>query len=558
MKNSTTLAILLQAALIAPIYGQGYTNTAPDNHTVPSGCTVITIAKGDRIFFAGNDDYINPDSYYWVEPGDSSTFGVIWIGKPDNPQQGINEKGLGYDSNGLPQFKVNPHTERIPFEGEYYHNYIMQIMHECSTVAEVIEWVRTHQRFPYMHDQLHFADRTGDAVIISAGKDGEMVFTRKVKGDGFLVSTNFNVVNPANGFTYPCWRFDKAGEMLSLLVSQNEPLKYRDVVNVMDAVHVEKPSWTVETMVADLGNGVIYLYYFYQFDRPIVINVMEELLNPREAGPLSMLFPGDVRQEAAKRFDKANAATTMIKSVAVGWLILVVLSTALFFIVCTDRKSRRIWLPSIFVLGPIALIFLCLALKRERETNGSKALVESIMDTVPIVISYTIAFTVLVVSSFPGSVSPWIQISMILVLPIVLGAFVHMGFLYPNNSMSLGKFFQRRIAHVIVTTFLGLGGISSVAMPLINNNISVSLIIPLSPLAVIGWWAMVAAGAVIGGFFIFLLEYWAISKGYTAWNTLADKEEKVSTAGWSKLWWWLPISMIIMLIGLTLGVNFSG
>lgn len=172
---------------------------------IPPGCSVITISKGDRVFFGGNDDFVNPDSWYFVEQGNSSNYGVIWIGKPDNPQQGVNEKGLAYDANGLPGFDVNPHTERIPVKGEYYHNYVMQIMHECSTVREVIKWVNMHQRFPYMHDQMHFADKTGDAVIISAGEDGEMVFTRKKSGDGFLVSTNFNVANPSNGFGYPCW-----------------------------------------------------------------------------------------------------------------------------------------------------------------------------------------------------------------------------------------------------------------------------------------------------------------------------------------------------------------
>ena len=106
-------------------------------HFPGSGCTVITISKGDSVFFGGNDDYINPDSYYWVEPGDSSRYGVIWIGTPDNPQQGVNEKGLAYDANGLPRVDVNPHSERIPVEGEYYHHYCMQIMHECSTVEEV-------------------------------------------------------------------------------------------------------------------------------------------------------------------------------------------------------------------------------------------------------------------------------------------------------------------------------------------------------------------------------------------------------------------------------------
>ena len=32
----------------------------------PSGCSVFTVSKGDRVFFGGNDDYIHPDSYYWV------------------------------------------------------------------------------------------------------------------------------------------------------------------------------------------------------------------------------------------------------------------------------------------------------------------------------------------------------------------------------------------------------------------------------------------------------------------------------------------------------------
>ena len=64
----------------------------PGASNLHSGCTVVSISKGDSVFFGGNDDYILSDSYYWVEPGDSTKYGVIWIGKSDNPQQGINEK----------------------------------------------------------------------------------------------------------------------------------------------------------------------------------------------------------------------------------------------------------------------------------------------------------------------------------------------------------------------------------------------------------------------------------------------------------------------------------
>jgi hypothetical protein len=94
----------------------------------PSGCTVFTVSKGDQVFFGGNDDYITPDSYYWVDPGDAQ----------------------------------------------------------------------------------------------SAGADGELVFTHKPRGDGFLVSTNFNVANPANSFSYPCWRYDTARERLAGLLDQGD------------------------------------------------------------------------------------------------------------------------------------------------------------------------------------------------------------------------------------------------------------------------------------------------------------------------------------------------
>jgi hypothetical protein len=557
MKN-TTLVIVIHLLSIAAIFGQRNPNKASNNYTLPSGCTVITISKGDSVFFAGNDDSVNPDSYYWVEQGDSSRYGVIWVGVPDNPQQGVNEKGLAYDSNGLPRLDLNPHAERVPFKGKYYHEYIMQIMHECSTVAEVIGWVNTHQRFPYMHDQLHFADKTGDAMIISAGKDGEMVFTRKVQGDGFLVSTNFNVANIANNTGYPCWRFDKANEMLSHLIEKVEPLTFSRVVNVMDAVHVERPTWTIETMVADLVNGVVYIYFFYQFDQPVVLNVKDELLNPREAGPLSQLFPDDVRQEAAKRFNKANAATKIVKNIAYIWLVLVALSTILFFIVCADyKKGLKMWLPAILILGPVALVLRCLAHKNNLLTNWSKALVETVMDIVPIVISYTLAVSALIVLMLSGKASPTIQIVMMFGLPLILGLVFHVSLLYPFRSTGFGKFILFRFAQILVTSFLALGGISALSMPVINNNILLSFIIPLSPLAVISWWAIVAAGSVVGGFFIFLYEYWAIRKDFTAWNILLGSESKIATPGWGKIWWWILISIIILFLGIAAGVNLT-
>lgn len=558
MKKITTLAIILQLVAVVTSTEPINTNGSSGKPEVPSGCTVITISKGDRVFFGGNDDFINPDSYYWVDPGDSSKYGVIWIGTPDNPQQGVNEKGLAYDANGLPRYEVNSHTERTPVAGGNYHNYVMQIMHECSTVAEVIEWVNIHQRFPYMHDQLHFADRTGDAVIISAGADGEIAFTSKSHGDGFLVSTNFNVVNPSNGFGYPCWRFSKATEMLSSLVEGDEPLTFQDVVSVMDAVHQEKPSWTIETMVADLVNGVVYLFYFYQYDRPVVLNVKDELLNPREAGSLSNLFPEDVKQEAVRRYDKIQSGARILKIIALSWIALIVLCLILFFTVCQEYKQGlKIWLPAIIVLGPLALILRCIVTGNYKKSYWRKALIETLMNLIPVVVSYTLAVVILILILFSGNANPLLQISLMFGLPLIVSLFFHLIYLGRDSSKNFRQLLSVHLIQVLVTTFLGLGGIISLAMPLINRNIVISLIEPLSPIAVASWWAMVAAGSVIGGLFIFLYEYWAVRNSYMTWSVIADDEDEVTPPSWRKLWWWIIVSIVVLFLGLVVGIRLT-
>lgn len=530
-------------------------NALNKEQKIPSGCSIITISKGDRVFFGGNDDYINPDSWYWVEQGDSSRYGVIWIGTPDNPQQGVNEKGLAYDANGLPRFEVNPHSERVPVQGGYYHNYIMQIMHECSTVKEVNDWVNTHQRFPYMHDQLHFADKTGDAVIISAGADGEMVFTRKTPGDGFLVSTNFNVANPSNGFDYPCLRFNKANELMRKLIDNEKPLSYLDVTNVMDAVHQESSSWTIGTLVADLVNGVIYLYYFYQFDDPVIINVKEELANPREAGPLSILFPENVQQEAANRYKQLTKVIRVNNIVGKSWSVLIITSLFLLLFLPSRKKGMRFWIPVVAVLGPIGLIIKFLSSDTVKSAYWRKALAETAWNLLPLVIAYLVSQMILVFKTVSGGISEQQQVLIIFGLPLLIAWIVfHTPLLAFAGKKNLFRFFFQRLPQVLVTVFLGLAGIFPIAMPLSNKSLAMSQIIPLSPWIVMTWLTITVLGSLIGGLFIFFYEYWAVKRGYQAWIIFAGNEGEVTTPGWSKIWWWILISFLILLAGLIAGI----
>jgi hypothetical protein len=556
MKKLLLLNLFMIVAVLEICAYQIHSNESSDNTTFPSGCSVITISKGDSVFFGGNDDSINPDQYYWVEPGDSSKYGVIWIGTPDNPQQGINEKGLAYDANGLPRVDINPHKERIPVKGEYYHHFIMQIMHECSLVEEVIRWANLHQHFPYMHDQLHFADATGDAVIISAGADGEMVFTRKPPGDGFLVSTNFNVANHSNSYGYPCWRYDKAHELLGPLLKTNDPFTITDATTVMDAVHVEKgSSWTIETMVADLVHGVVYVYFFFQYDRPVVLNVKNELANPREPGPLSKLFPEDVQKEAARRYNAARANIRTNRIAGISWpaillvsFILLLLNRGLF------KKGFGFWITAVVFLGPVALLAGFIALKKCKTAFCRNAILETLGSLVPVVISITAVITILILSMLTGSVSWQIQVIVVFGLQLILGLIFHIAFLASASNKSFGQFLFQCLPLVLVTTFLGQGGIIPVAMPLVNKSLAMSLLIPLSPLPVLTWWAFVVLGALSGGLLIFLFQRWAVKKEFRSWSVLATGDGEIMIPKWGKLWWWILISLGILIAGLLIGI----
>lgn len=555
MKNLPLICLLMLIAVLE-IFAQQIDSDEPsDTKSFHFGCSIITVSKGDSVFFGGNDDFINLDSYYWVEPGDSSKYGVIWIGTPDNPQQGVNEKGLAYDANGLPRFELKPHPERIPVPGDY-HIFCMEIMHNCATVMEVIDWAKSHQHLPYMHDQMHFADATGDAVIISAGENGEMVFTRKPTGDGFLVSTNFNVANHSNSFGYPCWRYDKAHELLGPLLETDGPLSHRDVTAIMDAVHLEKgSSWTIETMVADLVHGNVYIYYFFQYDRPVVLNVKNELSNPRGPMPLSKLFPEDVQQEAARRYHtaRANLRTNLI--VGISWPVILLVSLVLLFL---NRdlftKGFRFWITAVVVLGPVALMAGFVALKRCKTTFCRNAIIETLGNLIPVVISYTVAIAILILSMLSGSVTWQIQVSLMFGLPIILGLAFHMAFLAPVSNKNAGRFLFQCLPLVLVTTFAGLGAVTPVTLPLVNKSLNMSLLSSLSPLPVMTWWAIVVLGALPGGLLIFLFQCWALKKDFRSWTVLTTIDGEIMIPEWGKLWWWILISMGILFTGLLIGV----
>jgi hypothetical protein len=314
-------------------------------------------------------------------------------------------------------------------------------------------------------------------------------------------------------------------------------------------------SWTIVSLVADLPNGIVRLYYFHQFDRPVVLNVAEEIAHARAAGPLSRLFPEDVQQEAARRYQRVQAQRDRCRVMARAWLGLVLACLLALLILSRNRRQGFLyWIPVVLVLGPVGLLTWLMAGRERWSGTGRAILVEAAGDVVPTVVAFVTMVVVIILT--PGvSGSILLQIGLVLGLPLLVGWLFFQG---PLLALGTGKrpsrLLLQRLPQAWVAANLGMAGINALAAPLVNRSMRVCPALPLSPWTVVTWWAVVALGALAGGLLLFGYESWAVRRGFRAWSILASGEGEIVTPTWRQLWWWILLSYVALLGGIVASV----
>jgi len=282
MKRINTKTFYLTSAVVLVVMTSGVlfqtTVETVISDSIPGSCTIFTASYGQKVLFGNNEDYNNPKTYYWIEPHSEENYGGVYFGfEYFSLQGGINEKGLSFDANALPESPLNLHPELPSPPSEWVAQTIMK---KAATVEEAIEIAGRYKRENWgmpLKYQIILADAKGDAVVISAGLDGELAFTRKKQGNGYLVSTNFNRANPENAYSYPCVRYGKAVEFLEKIEDEND-LTVDYFKSILDAVHSEGASNnTLYSNIFDLRNGIIYLYHWHQFDEVVTLDVAEQI-----------------------------------------------------------------------------------------------------------------------------------------------------------------------------------------------------------------------------------------------------------------------------------------
>ena len=327
--TAVVVAGLVGCALLSPPIGALHSSL----EVATGGCTIFTVSQGDKVLFGSNADWNDPETRYWVTPGFGDGYDALLVGF-DNlwPQGGINEKGLCFNGNLLPSAPLNPHHE-LPVSPTYVPLLMLQ---SCATVEEAIELAKQYSWGLFLRKQLHFADVTGDAVVIGAGPDGELAFTRKEPGDSFLVSTNYNLANPANGGP-DCWRYDTAVEMLSQLGEDELTVEFcRDV---LDACHLEGDFRTLYSCVFDPVSSGLHFWYLHQFYERATFDSEDMFSQGQAVHEIRDLFS----EETAKAGDASvsRAGGSVASNVALGLLGVAAIACVVFAYVRDARKTPK-------------------------------------------------------------------------------------------------------------------------------------------------------------------------------------------------------------------------
>ena len=265
-KNSILLMICTISLLIIP-----FTTERNNFHSTRNSCTIFTVTSKDNdiVYFCNNEDYFPDHMRMYFFPATEGKYGKVLYGftyqHGFNPLGGMNDQGLSADENWVPSTTV----KRDPNKIDYIRNNVFtRILEECSTVAEVIEWIKNYnlvqlESYPC---QVHFADKTGDAAIFGIDTDGKVAITRKA--GNYLLSTNFNVAQGRK----ECWRYDTAEEMLQDM--KEVSIEY--CLSILKATHQGR--FTRYSNINDLKNGILYFHTaINNYEGMASINLEEEL-----------------------------------------------------------------------------------------------------------------------------------------------------------------------------------------------------------------------------------------------------------------------------------------
>ncbi|MBN1532946.1 MAG: hypothetical protein JXA20_09810 [Spirochaetes bacterium] len=249
-------------------------------------CSIVTMSDGHHAFFSNNED--NSDTRggrIWFKPAAERRHGYALFGYRvmnigDIPIGGINDQGLVFDMNAVPEAPLRQGSGNQLIQGSFFN----EILETAATVGDVEAWVRGKDLPLLTTQQAHWADRHGDAIVLGIDPKGDLHVTRKT--GNHLISVNWNRAfhEDAPGRNDD-WRYDKAAGS----IPSKGAISAARAAGVLEAVRLPG---TVYSYVVELETGRTDLYHAGDFSRKVILDMTAEIAKGRHEYDIARLFAG--------------------------------------------------------------------------------------------------------------------------------------------------------------------------------------------------------------------------------------------------------------------------
>jgi hypothetical protein len=234
-----------------------------------SACTIFSASNENTVLVGNNEDWFHNNFTLRFYPSLGNYHGYaafIDANDSNDVRAGMNDAGVFIDSAAVPWSNVTLDPEK-PFLND---NWFKRVLRTCESVNDSLELFSRYNLANRWNWQFLIADSFGESVLVSAGPDDQVAFTRK--NETFQLTANGNVAYPELGQSASSeWRYNTAFALLNQM-SGNLSAEYFTMI--LDAVAQQG---TAFSSVYDLINREIYVFFNRNYSFRVIFNLDYEL-----------------------------------------------------------------------------------------------------------------------------------------------------------------------------------------------------------------------------------------------------------------------------------------
>lgn len=326
------------------------------SQSLTQACSMYKITTADGSVVGCNEDAWRLTPRIWFEnKGLAGQYGAVFTGSRYDgkngfaPQSGMNVHGLVYSRLAAP----NPGKPAnfVPAKPiDHPTLFLKEVLHSCASVAEVKTLFQKYDHSLFNQDVLIYIDSTGNYLIVEP--------YRLIEGnESKYVLSNFcpSVTDEASARALARYRngrdFLKTHKTLS-------PDFYRQLSDTMHVCREKIGDGTLQTSIWDHKKGTVTLYFYHNYQYPVVFNVLSELLKGDHMMEVDKLFPENEEFHKLANFQVPWTNTALLLFLVFSGVLTGLFAVYNLYRMLLRNRSRMLY-RTIAVAGGMLMLYFC-------------------------------------------------------------------------------------------------------------------------------------------------------------------------------------------------------